>query len=126
MARFKIFDQSGDLINTIIADLEFVEAAYPGRFELVPEAPAPPAEVPFQDLTRRQLLLALLSIEITEEMVDAQIDLIADPDERAYSRIEWKAASTFRRHHPLVDMMALSFSLPVEQVDDLWRWAYSL
>lgn len=38
MARFKIFDEGGEHINTIIADLEFVEAAYPGRFELVPEA----------------------------------------------------------------------------------------
>lgn len=39
--RFKIFDEAGDLINTIIADLAFVEAAYPGRFELVPDPPAP-------------------------------------------------------------------------------------
>lgn len=124
--RFKIFDGAGQHINTIIADLAFVEAAYPGRFELVPELPLPAADPPMQDLTRRQLLLALLSIAITEEMVDAQIDLILDPEERAYSRIEWKAASTFRRHHPLVDMMAPSFSLPVEQVDDLWRWAAGL
>jgi hypothetical protein len=42
MARFKIFDEAGEHINTIIAELEFVEAAYPGRFELMPE-PEPPA-----------------------------------------------------------------------------------
>ena len=86
--------------------------------------PLPPP--PFPELTRRQLLLGLLSIDITESMVDAQIDLIADLEERAYSRIEWKAASTFNRHHPLVDGLAIAFALPSEQVDTLWRWAASL
>lgn len=81
---------------------------------------------PFPDLTRRQLLLGLLSIDITESMVDAQIDLIVDVEERAHSRIEWKAASTFNRHHPLVDGLAVAFALPSEQVDTLWRWAASL
>lgn len=90
--------------------------------EVLEDAPPPP----FPDLTRRQLLLALLSIGITEAMVDAEIELIGDLEERAYSAIEWKAASSFRRHHPLVDMMAPSFSLPAEQVDDLWRWAAGL
>ena len=127
MASYKIFDEAGTHINTIVADADFVEAAYPGRHELLPEPPAPPPEsLPFTDLTRRQLLLALLSIGITEEMVDAEIAAIPDAEERAYSRIEWTAVSTFRRHHPLVDMMAPAFALPVEQVDDLWRWAAGL
>ena len=127
MARFKIFDEVGEHINTIVADLDFVEAVHPGRFELEPEPPAPPPEnLPFLDLTRRQLLLGLLSISITEDQVDAQIGLIEDAEERAYSMIEWKAASTFKREHPLVGMMAAAFSLPIEQVDDLWRWAAGL
>jgi hypothetical protein len=127
MMYFKILDENGGLVNTIVADLEYVEEHYPGRFEQLPDPPAAdPAALPFPDLTRRQLLLGLLSIDITESMVDAQIDLIADAEERAYSRIEWKAASTFNRHHPLVDGLAIAFALPSEQVDTLWRWAASL
>lgn len=80
----------------------------------------------FPYLTRRQLLLGLLSIQVTEDEVDAQIDLIADAEERAYARIEWKAASTFSRHHPLVDGLAIAFTLTTQQVDDLWRWAAGL
>lgn len=98
------------------------DAGQPRWVDDLEDAPPPP----FPDLTRRQLLLGLLSIDITESMVDAQIDLIVDVEERAYSRIEWKAASTFNRHHPLVDGLAIAFALPSEQVDTLWRWAASL
>lgn len=94
----------------------------PQWIEDLEDGPPPP----FPYLTRRQLLLGLLSIQVTEEQVDAQIDLIADAEERAYSRIEWKAASTFNRHHPLVDGLAIAFTLTPEQVDALWRWAAGL
>lgn len=47
--RFKIFDEAGNVINTIIADLAFVEAAYPGRFEVLPDPPAPEPPGPTGD-----------------------------------------------------------------------------
>ena len=40
MATYEILDDSGAVINTIIADEAFVEAAYPGHYRLVPP-PAP-------------------------------------------------------------------------------------
>ena len=127
MASYKIIDEAGTHINTIVADADFVEAAYPGRYELLPEPPAPePEPEPFADLTRRQVRLALLSIGITREDVNAQIGLIEDAEERAYSMIEWEDANSFKRHHPLVDSLAIAFTLPTEQVDDLWRWAAAL
>lgn len=49
MARFKIFDEVGNHINTILAELDVVEASYPGRFELEPEPPAPPPSAPTGD-----------------------------------------------------------------------------
>lgn len=40
MATYQILDDQGEVINTIIADEAFVEAAYPGHYRLVPP-PAP-------------------------------------------------------------------------------------
>lgn len=37
--RYHIKNDSGEIVNTIVADEAFVEAAYPGRWELVPEVP---------------------------------------------------------------------------------------
>lgn len=42
MARFKILDETGNVVNTIIADPGQIDALYPeGNYELVPEPPAP-------------------------------------------------------------------------------------
>ena len=88
-----------------------------------PEHYARPEPAPCPSLTRRQLLLGLLSIGITSDDVEAQIALIEDPQERAASMIEWQAAGLYNRDHPLVAELALAFDLPESQVDDLWRWA---
>lgn len=37
--RYEILDDNGNVINTIIADLQFVEVNYPGQFREVPELP---------------------------------------------------------------------------------------
>ncbi|MCG5484019.1 MAG: hypothetical protein KK482_09895 [Sinorhizobium meliloti] len=68
-------------------------------------------------LSRRQLLLALFSIGITEAEIDAA--LVND----AEGMIEWRNASTFERAHPLISGLSVIFGLPPEQVDSLWRWA---
>lgn len=36
---FEILNDSGAVVNTIVADLEFVQAAYPGRYREVPQPP---------------------------------------------------------------------------------------
>lgn len=101
--------------------VEMVEGL-PKWIEDVEDAPPPP----FPDLTRRQVRLALLSIGISREDVNAQIELIEDPEERVYSMIEWEDANSFKRDHPLVDNLAAAFALPAEQVDNLWHWAAAL
>lgn len=88
--------------------------------------PVPPPPAPPPSLSRRQLLLALLSIGVTADMVAAEIEAIADPIERAAAMIEWTAASSYERDHPLVVDLAAAFGLPAGQVDDLWTWAASL
>jgi hypothetical protein len=43
--RYNIKDENGNVVNTILADLAFMQANYPGRFEAVAETPAtPPAD----------------------------------------------------------------------------------
>ncbi|NVP56096.1 hypothetical protein [Mycoplana rhizolycopersici] len=92
--------------------------------------PYQPAPVAPPSITRRQMLLGLLSIGITEAMVEAEIseicDPIADPVEHAALMIEWRAAGTIERDHPLVTDLAGAFELPAEQVDALWIWASAL
>lgn len=83
-------------------------------------------EPPLVPITPRQMLIGLLSIGITEAMVLAELEAIADPQERAVALIEWQRAGTIDRGHTLVDELAAIFELPPEQVDDLWRWAASL
>lgn len=86
----------------------------------------PPRPLTCPSLTRRQLLLGLLTIGITSDHVEAQLGLIEDPQERAAALIEWQAAGLYNRDHPLVAELALAFDLPAAQVDDLWRWAAGL
>lgn len=44
MAIYEILDDNNAVINTIIADLEFVEQQYPGKYRLVGVAVETPAE----------------------------------------------------------------------------------
>ena len=39
--RFRILDEEGTVINTIIADIAFVDEHFPGRYQALPEDPAP-------------------------------------------------------------------------------------
>lgn len=75
---------------------------------------------PLRPLSRRQLLLTLLSVDLTETQIDAA--LADNPS----GMIEWRAASQFERHHPLIDALGQHFGLPAEQIDDLWRYAQGL
>lgn len=89
-----------------------------------PVVEAPP--VVLLSLTRRQLRLALLSIEVTAADVEAVIADIVDPTERAAALIEWEDASSYERDHPLIADVAEAMELPPEQVDALWLWAAEL
>lgn len=39
---YKILNDSGEVVNTIVADLEFVETNYPNKYQEVPQPPLPP------------------------------------------------------------------------------------
>lgn len=111
-------DDPGNRHRQMVAEWEAQGNVIP-PFVPQPVAPAP--------ITRRQMLLGLLSIGITEAMVEAEIaticDPVADPAEHAALMIEWRAAGTIERDHPLVRDLAAAFDLPSAQVDALWTWA---
>lgn len=114
-------DDPGNRHRQMVAEWEAQGNVIP-PFVPQPVAPAP--------ITRRQMLLGLLSIDITEVMVEAEIaticDPVADPTEHAALMIEWRAAGMIERDHPLVADLAIAFELPAEQVDALWIWASTL
>lgn len=85
--------------------------------------PAPVTPPPMPTLTRRQLRLALLSIGITTEQIEAIIAAIPDATDRATALIEWQDANTYERDHPLIDDIATAIKVPADQIDALWRWA---
>lgn len=105
-------------------EIEWIDGAW--AQVKIPEPPEPGPE-PTPQLSQRQLFLGLLSIGITEAMVDAMIEtIIADPQERAAAMIEWRKAGSYNRDHWLVGALATAFELPANQVDDLWLWAAGL
>lgn len=46
MARYKILDAAGNVINTIVADKTFVETNFPGQYQLDTPAPINPVLEP--------------------------------------------------------------------------------
>ncbi|WP_068634899.1 hypothetical protein [Thauera butanivorans] len=42
MMRYEILDSANNVINTIVADQQFVDAAYPGRWRAAAQSDAPP------------------------------------------------------------------------------------
>ncbi len=89
------------------------------RWELQ-DAP-PPDEV-----TMRQAQLAMLDLGITDATVEAAIEQIADPDEQARARIEWRRGGVVLRSSPMVALIAAGVALTPSQLDQLFRKAATL
>lgn len=77
---YKVFDENGDLANTIVAPPEFVEEHYPGRYELVgeagsPEPPLPPiiTKVAFRFRLTDAEYVAILTASKTDVAVEAWV-----------------------------------------------------
>ena len=63
--NYEILDAEGNVVNTIVADLDFVQTHYPGRFrereEVTPPAPEP-APAPAAP-TKEELLAQLQALQ---------------------------------------------------------------
>lgn len=73
---YKIFNDAGEVINTIIADEAFVEKKYPGRYELVgPEPPLPPQPPPPPIITKLEFRYRLTDAEYVGILTAAKTDV---------------------------------------------------
>lgn len=70
-------------------------------------------------LTPRRFWLAALSLGITEDMVDARIEALPEPQRSAY-RIEKRHAQSYERTHPLVQSLPQAFGITNAALDAAW------
>lgn len=70
---YDIFDDNGNIINTIIADEAFMEANYPGRYALVGPVPTPPPPPPI--ITKIAMLTRLTDAEYVGILAAAKTDV---------------------------------------------------
>jgi hypothetical protein len=72
-----------------------------------------------QSITMRQARLVLLS-EGLLELVDAYLESIPNPVEKAAAKITWEYSTEVQRNNPLVLMLAQHFNLTKEYVDQMF------
>lgn len=70
---YNILDDSGNVINTILAEEAFVESVYPGHYVLVGPEPTPPTPPPI--ITKISLLTRLTDEEYVGILVAAKVDV---------------------------------------------------
>lgn len=87
--------------------------------------PAIPIVVP-QVVTMAQARKALELADVSDVMVNASIDNIADPKQRKLARIDWEYSGTVRRDSPLVAQLGPTLGLAEAQIDQLFVTAAGL
>ena len=80
----------------------------------------------FPTLSRRQLLLGLLSLGVTEAQIYQVISAMPDKKVGEAVRIEFENDDVIHRDHPLVNQIAALFNLTTSQVDTAWMAATHL
>lgn len=70
---YNILDDNNNVINTIIASEEFVEAAYPGHYVLVGPEPTPPPPPPI--ITKLAMLTRFTDAEYVGILTEAKTDV---------------------------------------------------
>lgn len=122
--KYEILNAQGEVVNTVIATEEFMQAQYPdGNYREVVTPPPAPA-IP-QSVTRRQAKQAL-SISGFLDQVQPAIDAIADPLQRSLMQIEWDDSQEFLRDRPQLIQLATALGLTDEQIDELFILAATL
>ena len=113
--KFKIISTG----NTIVADIDFVEAIYPNDYEQLPDdLPLPPV-VP-QTISMRQARLALYGAGLLDDVEAAVAQATKDV------QIEWEFAAELSRNWPTLILLAGALGLTNAQVDGLFVQAASL
>lgn len=116
--KFNILDNNGNIINTIIAELEFVQSNFE-HFEAIEEPIASDAlEVPTQ-ITPRQLRLQLLTVDLLDD-----VEALCASD-RAMS-IWFEYSLDFQRSHEMIVAMGTQLGISESDMDNFFIEASKL
>ena len=80
---------------------------------------------PIEDISPRQIRMALLSLGLTESAIDAAINSLSSPS-KEQAMIAWKYSTTFKRENEAVAAIGALLNLSSEQLDALWKAAVVL
>jgi hypothetical protein len=83
------------------------------------------ASAPLNDVSPRQIRLALLRSGVTMTQIEDAIGTLPEPI-KSYALIEWEFSLAFKRTNPLVDDIGLLLGWSKEQLDALWLSASKL
>jgi len=113
------FECPVDFIEMSTTDFATYESSFDITAYLASVAP------PIQPVTARQIRLALFQNLVTEEMIDATIAAMDEP-QRSITNINWKYAISFERINQFVDLVGDAMGINAAQIDDLWALALTL
>lgn len=119
---YEILNDAGNVVNRIVAEAEFVESVYPGRYRLAADQPVE-STVP-QSVSMRQARLALLGAGKLG-LVQPAIDAMPEP-QRSAASIEWGYASSVDRQHDFTLALAAAIGLDDVAMDALFIQAATL
>ncbi len=92
---------------------------YIGTFEISSINP------PIEDISPRQIRMALLALGLTEAAIDSAINSLSSP-QKEQAMISWKYSTTFKRENEAVAAIGALLNLSSEQLDALWKAAVVL
>jgi len=92
---------------------------YIGTFEISSINP------PIEDISPRQIRMALLSFGLAENAIDGAISNLSSP-QKEQAMIAWKYSTTFQREAEAVAIIGSLLSLSSEQLDSIWKVGASL
>ena len=129
MPNIEILNDSGKVINTIVASEVEAERRAPGRWRLAENQPSPepaPAPTP-RHCTPAQGLVALYAVkQITEDDIRAVIEGIPDPVTRYTAKIGYERATQWIEDSPTMQMMQTAFNLTDADMTALFDYAQTV
>lgn len=126
-----ILDASGAEISPYVPAKEFIQAVasvaafdevIPAWDEIIPANytySITEQAAPIADISPRQIRLALLSLGLTESIVDTAINNLESPI-KEQAMIAWKYSTTFQRNVPIIETIGALLSLNSVQLDEIW------
>lgn len=116
--RFNILDNNGNIVNTIIAELEFVQNNFE-HFEAIEEPIVSDEPKVPHTITPRQLRLQLLAIELLDD-----VEALCTTD-RAMS-IWFEYSLDFQRNHEMIEAMGTQLGMSETDMDTFFIEAVKL